>query len=886
MKNLLVVAVISGICVACGCGGGTPPPPPVATQLSVVASAPASTAGTPFNITVKAVDASGTVASNYSGTVHFASSDPQAVLPKDSPLVGGTGGFHVTFKTAGSQTVTASDPTNGLTSSTLNSISVNSAAATHFSVTGPSAATVSFPITANVTALDDFANVVTSYAGIVHLTSSDSQAVLPANSVLVSGAGSFSVTLKTVGSQTVTATDTVTASITGATSGINVVTNAATQISVTGPSSSLARQTIQLTLSALDAANNLSAGYSGAIHFTSSDAQAKLPPDSMLAAGTATVSATLETAGTETITATDKVTASLTGSTSVSVTIAADLTISSSTPPSGTVGVRYAPNSVRVCNPTCHFVKVYGFAISATGGIAPYSWSWAPASGSSLPPGLNVTTCVISQPRIFHLFHCISGTPTQPGTYNVILTVTDSGNPSVQTSANYTITINNPPPPVVNITPPPLPRMVNQPDSYTFTATGYPLFTWSESGPLPPGLVFDNNTGTLSGTPTQTGSFPISVTATDQFNQSSAPANFTILITPHGFVPTGSMGTGRVWQTATLLCNLSSGSCANGKVLVAGGIDASFGAVATAEIYDPGTGSFSPTGSMKTARAHFAATLLNNGKVLVTGGADASGNILQTAELYDPNTGTFSFTTGPMQFVHASHTATLLNTGKVLIAGWGNGTAELFDPSTGTFTATTGSMIQPRVDHTATLLQSGKVLLAGGVQGVPPNATVLAEAELYDPTTGMFSKTAGNMVTVRHLHAASLLSDGKVLVTGGLETVALDSAAIVIATAEVFDPTNESFTQTTGNMATARVFHTSTTLPDGTVLVTGGTDGTTPLATAEVYDAKAQTFSPTGSMNSARASHTATMLQSGKVLVTGGQDTTGAPPVATAEVYQ
>ena len=878
---LSVVAQVVGFCGSCfldGCGGGAPPP--VATQLAVIASSASSTAGTPFTVSVKATDASGTLVSSYSGTVHFASSDPQAVLPNDSPLTSGAGSFRVTCKTAGNQTVTVSDSTKGLTPGTLNSISVSSAAATHFSVSGPSAATVSFPITAGVTALDDFANVVTSYAGMVRLTSSDAQAVLPPSSALTGGTGSFSVTPKTVGSQTITATDTVTNSITGVTSVINVVTNAATQISVTGPTSSLTRQTVQLTLTAVDAANNVSVGYSGTLHFTSSDAQAMLPPDFTLAAGTATVSATLETAGAQTITATDTGKASLTGSAPVSVTAAADLVITSGNPPSGTVGARYNPHSVRVCvQGVCKWITVYGFALNATGGISTYGWSWAPAAGSSLPPGLNVTTCAVTvQP--FHIFHCISGIPTRPGAYNVVLTVKDSGNPPVQTSTNYTITIDNPPPPAVNTTPVPLPRVVNQPYSFPFTASGYPPLTWSESGALPTGLTLDSNTGMLSGTPTQTGSFPITVTAMDQFNQSSVPANFTILITPHGFVPTGSMGTGRSWQTATLLCNLSSGSCANSKVLVAGGIDASFGPVATAEIHDPGTGKFSPTGSMKTARAHFAATLLNDGRVLVTGGLDSSGNVLQTAELYNPNTGTFSFSNGNMQFVHASHTATLLNTGKVLIAGWGNGTAELFDPATGTFTPT-GSMVQPRTSHTATLLESGKVLLAGGVQGVSPNITVLAEAELYDPNTGTFSKTAGNLTTARQLHAASLLNDGKVLVMGGL-----DAAGSAIATAEMFDPTSQSFTQTTGGMSSARVFHTSTTLADGTVLVIGGSDGTTPLATTEIYDPKAQTFSPTGSMNAARASHTATLLKSGSVLVTGGVDTTGAPPLATAEVYQ
>ncbi|HYY72836.1 MAG TPA: kelch repeat-containing protein [Candidatus Bathyarchaeia archaeon] len=804
-------------------------------------------------------------------------------------MTGGAGSFQVTFKTAGNQTVTASDPTNGLSSGTLNSISVNSAAATHFSISGPSAATVSLPITANVTALDDFANVASSYAGTVRLTSSDAQAVLPANSVLASGTGGFSVTLKTVGSQTITATDTVTASITGVTSGINVVTNAPTQISVTAPATSLTRQTIQLTLSALDGANNLSVGYSGTVHFTSSDTQAKLPPDSTLAAGTATVSATLETAGTETITATDTAETSLAGSASISVTTAADLTISSSTPPSGTVGARYAPNSVRVCNPICHLVKVYGFGISATGGITPYNWSWAPASGSSLPPGLNVTTCLVTlQP--FHIFHCISGTPTQPGTYNVTLTATDSGNPSAQTSTNYTITINNPPPPVVNTTPAPFAGVQNQAYSFTFTASGYPPFTWSESGALPPGLAFDNNTGTLSGTPTQLGSSPITVTATDQFQQSSAAANFTIMINLHGFLPTGSMATARRFHTATRLCD--------GKVLVAGGEDAGSTPFDSAELYDPATGTFSPTGNMTVTRVAHTATLLANCKVLITGGAaDVSEAAVSSAELYDPGTATFAATAGSMTAARAVHTATLLKDGRVLIAG-GDGiffnglqnpgiqslaSAELFDPNTGKFTAT-APMSQARETHTATLLNDERVLIAAGSDGAVgntnPPATVLGSAELYDPATGKFV-AAKNMTTSRSFHTATLLSTGNVLVAGGIA-----NTGAFLATAELFDPVSGNFTATTGPMAAPRFYHDATALNDGTVLLCGGNDGiANALATAEIYDPAAGTFATAPSMLDARIWHTSTLLQNGKVLVTGGAHANNAL-VATAEVYQ
>ena len=146
-----------------------------------------------------------------------------------------------------------------------------------------------------------------------------------------------------------------------------------------------------------------------------------------------------------------------------------------------------------------------------------------------------------------------------------------------------------------------------------------------------------------------------------------------------------------------------------------------------------------------------------------------------------------------------------------------------------------------RVAHTATLLSTGKVLVTGGISGAPPTTTVLAEAELYDPAAGTFSQTTVSLATARQVHAASLLSDGKVIVSGGL-----DSAGNSLAKAEVFDPTNESFAATNSAMGSARDLHTSTTLKDGTVLVIGGDDGTVPLATAEVYDPVAGTFAPTG----------------------------------------
>jgi hypothetical protein len=215
------------------------------------------------------------------------------------------------------------------------------------------------------------------------------------------------------------------------------------------------------------------------------------------------------------------------------------------------------------------------------------------------------------------------------------------------------------------------------------------------------------------------------------------------------FETTGSMTTFRVSQMTTLL--------SDGRVLIAGGFDNTLVSLASAELYDPRTGTFSPTGSMTTARTGQTATLLSDGRVLIAGGGDNTGDSssaksLASAELYDPNSGTFS-PTGSMTSARVGHTATLLSDGRVLIAGGrditliagdsaspgailaGNipASAELYDPRTGTFSPT-GSMTSARVGHTATLLSDGRVLIAGGYDSLG-NSVVnpLSSAELYQP---------------------------------------------------------------------------------------------------------------------------------------------------------
>jgi hypothetical protein len=244
--------------------------------------------------------------------------------------------------------------------------------------------------------------------------------------------------------------------------------------------------------------------------------------------------------------------------------------------------------------------------------------------------------------------------------------------------------------------------------------------------------------------------------------------------------------------------------------------------------------------------------------VLIAGGVDSSGILDRTAEIYDPHSGTFALTNGHMAEPRSGHTATPLQDETVLITGGtaNSPLAELFEPAAGAFTVA-GQMNVTRQFHAAAMLEDGQVLLVGGGPSEP------VFAELYDPASGAFlQKTipaGGPFVGGQSFFfmTGTALGDGTMLTAGGV------IGSLVTADAEIFEPPSDSF-NVSAVMRAARHSHTATILVDGRVLISGGLDDASvfgkPVATAELYDRTTGAFTFTEEMDSPRGFHTATAL--------------------------
>jgi len=322
-------------------------------------------------------------------------------------------------------------------------------------------------------------------------------------------------------------------------------------------------------------------------------------------------------------------------------------------------------------------------------------------------------------------------------------------------------------------------------------------------------------------------------------------------------------------------------------------------------------GGLNLSGDSNAARLFHTVTLLPTGRVIVAGGISVSfeypqvQEIIDRADQYDPATAVFQ---SVAKVTRSSHTATLLSNGDLLFLGGYTtivpsgpndhpvtpvpaATAEILRAATGTIQAVSDMSIA-RAGHTATLLPNGRILITGGytpLPSLPPFSEPTSTAELYDPASGTSSQT-GSMGVARIGHLATLLLNGKVLILGA-------------GSAELYDPATNAFTPTGspafrgGGGNDWGTGPTATLLPDGRVLVAGGWVRDpqyypwVSIDTAELYDPATGQFAPTGKLTIARSMHTATLLPNGTVLLAGGftkPPTTNdedAPIIATTEIF-
>ncbi len=328
------------------------------------------------------------------------------------------------------------------------------------------------------------------------------------------------------------------------------------------------------------------------------------------------------------------------------------------------------------------------------------------------------------------------------------------------------------------------------------------------------------------------------------------------------FTATAVMPAGPRWEhTASLL--------SNGQVLVAGG-GASGGVsqAGTTQLFDPLAGTWAAGPALQGLRALHVAVTLPNGKVLLAGGVGDTGDV-GALELYTPGAATTTLLPATLSPRHAL-TGTLLPSGKVLLtggvtAGASQSTAELFDAQANTVTAAPALGVA-RESHGAVLLPGGRVLLVGGT-----SLTARSSSETYEPgTPAWFAGLDGSVA--RQGPRAVLLLSGKVLVTGGLY---LDGtgAARSSNVAELYDPVNDSW-QLAAPMKERRDSFTLTLLANGTVLAAGGQDyqGVGPWVpgTSEIYEPTTNTWTMVGPQAVPRLQHAAALLPDGRVLVVGG----------------
>ncbi|MFH1726476.1 MAG: kelch repeat-containing protein [Elusimicrobiota bacterium] len=288
-----------------------------------------------------------------------------------------------------------------------------------------------------------------------------------------------------------------------------------------------------------------------------------------------------------------------------------------------------------------------------------------------------------------------------------------------------------------------------------------------------------------------------------------------------------------------------------------------------------------PALGQTTARYGHTTTLLTDGNVLVAGGANSADTPMTTVEIYISTRP--GFVAGrPMSVARTSHTATLLPDGRVLVTGGFNtgcnndvcSDAEIYDPETNTWVGAGNTMDQPRRAHTATLLPDGKVLITGGETNALTGATT-ADCDLFDPSTNQFESggascgSGGAMILGRAGHTATLLHNGRVFVAGGY------TGTDFAVTTEMFDPDADRWTAGPA-LIQKRAFHSATQMGNQQVLIAGGFNDRNVklnqgiLDTAEIYDPISDSMTPADSLQARKMFHSAVLAPEGRVNFYGG----------------
>jgi N-acetylneuraminic acid mutarotase len=287
------------------------------------------------------------------------------------------------------------------------------------------------------------------------------------------------------------------------------------------------------------------------------------------------------------------------------------------------------------------------------------------------------------------------------------------------------------------------------------------------------------------------------------------------------------------------------------------------------------------------ARQGAAAATLPDGKVLIVGGENLSRD-LSSAELFNPATDTFTELAGGSQTVGRGAVAATLANGQVLIAGGeksnalgASSSAELFNPTTDTFTQLTATLTEPRFQAVAATLPNGQVLIAGGSS----STARLSSAELFNPTTDTFTKLPSALTEARWGAVAAALPNGQVLIAGGESSSSYTGST----SAELFNPTTDTFTKLPSALTEAHLGAVAAALPNGQVLIAGeaASGGS---SSAELFNPATNTFTKLKGTNQSpaepREAAVAAALPGGQVLIAGGRPP-GDPlnAVSTAELF-